>query len=66
MQDFKQNSAPKFTKLAYSDSGFYECKVTMENLERTASFELVVTGESLKEVPCCPELNKKTFTLLIS
>ncbi|XP_013867850.1 activated leukocyte cell adhesion molecule b [Austrofundulus limnaeus] len=53
-KDFKQSSEPKFTKLAYSDSGFYECKVTMENLERTASFELVVTGapkiKGLKEI----------------
>ncbi|XP_037533496.1 CD166 antigen homolog A [Nematolebias whitei] len=40
----KQDNQPNFTKLAYSDSGFYECWVTMENLKRTASFELVVIG----------------------
>ncbi|KAM4565846.1 CD166 antigen homolog A-like isoform 2-T2 [Odontesthes bonariensis] len=40
----KLDKEPKFTKLAYSDSGFYECEVTMGPLSRKAFFELVVEG----------------------
>ncbi|XP_017292710.1 CD166 antigen homolog A isoform X2 [Kryptolebias marmoratus] len=49
----KRDNEPKFTKLTYSDSGLYECEVTMENFKRKASFELVVEGapiiKNLKE-----------------
>nr|XP_046245332.1 CD166 antigen homolog isoform X2 [Scatophagus argus] len=40
----KLDKVPKFTKLAYSDSGRYECVVKMGLLSRKASFELVVEG----------------------
>lgn len=40
----KLDEEPKFTKLTYSDSGFYEYEVTMGALTRNASFELVVQG----------------------
>ncbi|KAM9358827.1 CD166 antigen homolog A-like [Symphorus nematophorus] len=40
----KLDKEPKFTKLTYSDSGRYECEVTMGLLSRKASFELVVEG----------------------
>ncbi|XP_072248401.1 CD166 antigen homolog A-like isoform X2 [Leuresthes tenuis] len=40
----KLDKEPKFAKLAYSDSGFYECEVTMGPLSRKALFELVVEG----------------------
>ncbi|KAM7412942.1 hypothetical protein PAMA_020367 [Pampus argenteus] len=40
----KLNKEPKFSKLTYSDSGLYECIVTMGPLSRKASFELVVEG----------------------
>lgn len=39
---------PKFTELSYSDTGFYECNVTMGPLSRRASFDLVVEGKCLK------------------
>lgn len=45
----KLDKQPKFTKLTYSDSGHYECKVTMGLLTRKASFDLVVEGEDSKE-----------------
>lgn len=38
---------PKFTRLAYSDSGSYECEVKMGPLSRKASFELVVEGAAV-------------------
>lgn len=41
----KLNKEPKFTKVTYSDSGRYECDVTMGLLNQKASFELVVEGE---------------------
>ncbi|XP_070827025.1 CD166 antigen homolog A-like isoform X1 [Chaetodon trifascialis] len=40
----KLDKEPKFTKVTYSDSGRYECGVTMGVLSRKASFELVVEG----------------------
>ncbi|XP_041850045.1 CD166 antigen homolog A-like isoform X2 [Melanotaenia boesemani] len=40
----KLDKEPKFNQLAYSDSGVYECEVTMGPLSRKASFELVVEG----------------------
>lgn len=43
--NFKLNKEPKFTKVTYSDSGRYECDVTMGLLNQKASFELVVEGE---------------------
>ncbi|NP_001092127.1 neurolin-b precursor [Takifugu rubripes] len=42
--NFKLNKEPKFTKVAYSDAGRYECDVTMGLLNQKASFELVVEG----------------------
>lgn len=41
----KLNKEPKFTKVAFSDSGRYECDVTMGLLGQKASFELVVEGK---------------------
>lgn len=41
----KLNKEPIFTKVTYSDSGRYECDVTMGLLNQKASFELVVEGE---------------------
>ncbi|XP_069390594.1 CD166 antigen homolog isoform X2 [Paralichthys olivaceus] len=40
----KLDKEPKFTKLTYSDSGLYECKVKMGHLSQKASFELLVKG----------------------
>uniref|UniRef100_A0A8C2BKG1 Activated leukocyte cell adhesion molecule b n=1 Tax=Cyprinus carpio TaxID=7962 RepID=A0A8C2BKG1_CYPCA len=40
----KLNSQPKFDKLMYSDSGVYECVVSMAGLKKTHTFELVVEG----------------------
>uniref|UniRef100_A0A665UGL7 CD166 antigen homolog A-like n=1 Tax=Echeneis naucrates TaxID=173247 RepID=A0A665UGL7_ECHNA len=40
----KLDKEPIFRKLTYSDSGRYECQVTMEQLSRKASFELLVEG----------------------
>lgn len=45
----KLDKEPKFPKLTYSDTGRYECDVTMGLLSRKASFELVVEGKCLKE-----------------
>lgn len=45
---------PKFVALTYSDSGSYECEVTMGLLSRRASFDLIVEG-----VPVIKELTKK-------
>ncbi|XP_072548303.1 activated leukocyte cell adhesion molecule b isoform X2 [Salminus brasiliensis] len=42
----------KFDKLKYSDSGVYECVVSMAGLVRKASFELIVQG--------APVINKLT------
>uniref|UniRef100_A0A667XD11 Activated leukocyte cell adhesion molecule b n=1 Tax=Myripristis murdjan TaxID=586833 RepID=A0A667XD11_9TELE len=50
----KIDKEPKFTKLTYSDSGRYECEVTMGPLSRKASFELVVEG-----APVIRQLSKK-------
>uniref|UniRef100_A0A8C1RGJ9 Activated leukocyte cell adhesion molecule b n=1 Tax=Cyprinus carpio TaxID=7962 RepID=A0A8C1RGJ9_CYPCA len=40
----KLNSLSKFDKLTYSDSGMYECVVSMAGLKKTRTFELVVEG----------------------
>ncbi|RXN29721.1 CD166 antigen -like protein [Labeo rohita] len=40
----KLNSLPKFDKLTYSDSGMYECIVSMTGLKETRTFQLVVEG----------------------
>ncbi|XP_041655767.1 CD166 antigen homolog isoform X2 [Cheilinus undulatus] len=42
--NLKLDKEPKFSKLTYSDSGRYECEVTMDLLSRKASFELAVEG----------------------
>ncbi|XP_034024984.1 CD166 antigen homolog isoform X2 [Thalassophryne amazonica] len=42
--DVHLEKQPKFDKLTYSDSGRYECDVTMGPLSRKASFELLVEG----------------------
>ncbi|XP_048017274.1 activated leukocyte cell adhesion molecule b isoform X2 [Megalobrama amblycephala] len=38
------NRLPKFDKLKYSDSGVYECVVSMAGLKKTQTFELIVQG----------------------
>lgn len=48
--NFKLNKEPKFTKVTYSDSGRYECNVTMGLLNQKASFELVVEGEIYTQI----------------
>ncbi|XP_071390892.1 CD166 antigen homolog A-like, partial [Centroberyx affinis] len=40
----KLDKQPVFSKLTYSDSGRYDCEVTMGLLSQKASFELVVKG----------------------
>lgn len=40
----KLDKEPKFSKLMYSDSGRYECEVTMGALSRKVSFKLDVEG----------------------
>uniref|UniRef100_A0A8C6NJL6 Activated leukocyte cell adhesion molecule b n=1 Tax=Nothobranchius furzeri TaxID=105023 RepID=A0A8C6NJL6_NOTFU len=40
----KLHKEPKFANLTYSDSGVYECEVTLKTLRRKASFHLVVQG----------------------
>ncbi|XP_026219195.1 CD166 antigen homolog isoform X1 [Anabas testudineus] len=50
----KLDKQPKFTKLTYSDSGHYECKVTMGLLTRKASFDLMVEG-----APVITQLSKQ-------
>ncbi|XP_073344637.1 CD166 antigen homolog A-like [Pagrus major] len=40
----KLDKEPKFTKVTFSESGRYDCEVTMGLLSRKASFELVVEG----------------------
>uniref|UniRef100_A0A672ZD87 CD166 antigen homolog n=1 Tax=Sphaeramia orbicularis TaxID=375764 RepID=A0A672ZD87_9TELE len=42
--NIKLDKEPQFTALTYSDSGFYECEVTVGALSRKASFELGVEG----------------------
>lgn len=42
--NIKLDKEPKFTKLIYTDAGFYEYEVTMGALSEKASFELVVQG----------------------
>lgn len=41
----KLEKAPKIGKLKYSDSGVYECVVSMGGLKKTQTFELTVEGE---------------------
>lgn len=41
----KLSGKPKFDRLKYSDSGVYECQVTMAGLVKKASFELNVQGK---------------------
>ncbi|XP_044211004.1 CD166 antigen homolog A-like isoform X1 [Thunnus albacares] len=50
----KLDKEPHFSKLTYSDSGLYECEVTMGPLRRKASFELVVEG-----APVIKQLSKQ-------
>lgn len=50
----KLNKEPKFTKLVFSDTGRYECDVSMGLLSRKAAFELVVEG-----APVIRQLSKK-------
>ncbi|XP_070761638.1 CD166 antigen homolog A-like [Enoplosus armatus] len=50
----KLDKEPKFTKVAYSDSGLYECEVTMGLLSRKAAFDLVVEG-----APVIRQLSKR-------
>ncbi|XP_075892411.1 CD166 antigen homolog A-like isoform X1 [Nelusetta ayraudi] len=52
--NLKLNKEPKFTKLVFSDTGRYECDVSMGLLSRKASFELVVEG-----APVIRQLSKK-------
>ncbi|KAM9319004.1 CD166 antigen homolog A-like [Pholidichthys leucotaenia] len=40
----KLDKEPKFSKLAYSDSGSYECEVTIGVISRKTFFELTVEG----------------------
>ncbi|XP_045930307.1 CD166 antigen homolog A-like [Micropterus dolomieu] len=40
----KLDKVPRFTKVTYSDSGLYECEVTVGLLSRKAAFDLVVEG----------------------
>lgn len=42
--NIKLDKEPTFTKVTYSDSGRYECDVTMGLLSRKTSFELFVRG----------------------
>ncbi|XP_039543112.1 activated leukocyte cell adhesion molecule b isoform X2 [Pimephales promelas] len=42
--NIKLDSLPKFDKLKYSDSGVYECVVSMSGLKKTRTFELIVQG----------------------
>ncbi|KAK3560645.1 hypothetical protein QTP86_014497 [Hemibagrus guttatus] len=42
--NLKLSSNPKFDKLKYSDSGVYECVVSMNGIVKKASFELSVQG----------------------
>ncbi|XDV17223.1 hypothetical protein PO909_023120 [Leuciscus waleckii] len=42
--NIKLNSPPKFDKLKFSDSGVYECVVSMAGLKKTRTFELIVQG----------------------
>lgn len=42
--DVELEKEPNLNKLTYSQSGVYECEVTMGPLSRRASFELVVKG----------------------
>lgn len=44
----KLDKEPKFTKVIFSESGHYECEVTMGLLSRKASFKLVVEGKAQK------------------
>ncbi|KAJ0063747.1 hypothetical protein NL108_006689, partial [Boleophthalmus pectinirostris] len=44
----KLDQEPTFTKLTYSDTGLYECEVTMGALTEKVSFELIVQGKALK------------------
>ncbi|XDV32473.1 hypothetical protein PO909_003275 [Leuciscus waleckii] len=50
----KLDSQPEFDKLKYSDSGVYECVVSMAGLKKTRTFELIVQGS-----PVIKKLTKK-------
>ncbi|KAK2847406.1 hypothetical protein Q5P01_010405 [Channa striata] len=50
----KLDKQPKFTKLTFSDSGHYVCKVTMGLMSQSASFDLLVEG-----APVIKQLLKK-------
>ncbi|XP_058270477.1 activated leukocyte cell adhesion molecule b isoform X1 [Hemibagrus wyckioides] len=52
--NMKLSSKPRFDKLKYSDSGVYECVVTMNEIVKKASFELSVQG-----APIITTLTKK-------
>lgn len=41
----KLNKEPSFSKVSFSDSGRYECDVTMGLLSQKATFELAVEGK---------------------
>lgn len=41
----KLSGKPKFDKLKYSDTGVYECVVSLEGIVKKASFELSVRGK---------------------
>lgn len=47
--NIKLDKEPAFPKVTYSDSGRYECHVTMGLLSQKASFELAVEGEGFKD-----------------
>lgn len=49
----KLDKEPRFTEVTYSDSGSYECSVTMGLLSRKTWFELVVEGKGLIETQKC-------------
>ncbi|KTF83489.1 hypothetical protein cypCar_00009957 [Cyprinus carpio] len=73
----KLNSQPKFDKLMYSDSGVYECVVSMAGLKKTHTFELVVEGspviknlikergEGMTKAESVSEHGKVTYSLTI-
>ncbi|XP_044058604.1 CD166 antigen homolog A-like isoform X1 [Siniperca chuatsi] len=56
----KLDKEPKFTKVTYSDSGLYECEVTMGLLSRKAAFDLVVedVSEELRAVAGAPVIRQ--------
>ncbi|KPP77310.1 CD166 antigen A precursor-like [Scleropages formosus] len=50
----KLGKQPVFTQLKYSDSGVYECEVSVEGITKKRSFQLVVEGK-----PVIKKLDKK-------